>query len=201
MASNDFLADLVGKGLRTQDLLDDRLEKPDGLKWVDSRRFTVVPSAGTTFAFERGAAGDYRMIRTAAGAETHYLVLPVSAITRKLAGKGISVSDVVFVYSLVTADATSVDVTVNSTTYANAVAPVVATYGGTLAYDANHNTAAKRKSSTGGVNPHLMTVTLPSPAYQVVDDVWISAEMTVVLPNTSVFRLYGGAFHLSHDYL
>lgn len=205
MANNDFLVDLVAKGFRTQDLLDDRLQKADGLYWIAPQLFNIIPAASTTWVAERQAQGDYRAKRTSAGAETHYLVLPVTSIARLVTSpsppKGISVSDIVFAYSVTTVDATSVDVTVNATAYSNASGPTVASYGGTPAYDANHNTAAKRKSSTGGVNPHLLTVTLPAAQYQLSDLTGLSAEMVVVLPNTCVFRLYGGFFHLSHDYL
>jgi hypothetical protein len=201
MGLNQFVRDLAEKGLRTQDLLDDRPDQTEGLLWFDSWKVHIVSPAAATFTSTKTAAGDYRRQRTAAGAETHNLVVSLTDLVRLQPVKGLRVIDVAFAYRITTVDATSVDVVVNQTTYADRSGPTVSSYGGTGTYDTNHDTAAERKASAGGSNPHLLVFTLPDGGFQVTDKTYVNSELTVVLPNTCVFQLLGAGFHLGHDYL
>lgn len=201
MGTNSFIAELGDKGRRVQDLLDDRLPQREGWLWFDSWKCHIISPAASTFTSVKTAAGDYRRQRTAGGAETHNLVVSLTDLTRNQPSKGLLVRDVVFAYRIATVDATSVDIQVNQTTYADQSGPTVASYGGTGTYDSNHDTAAKRKASAGGSNPHLLVYTLPSGIFQVTDKTYVNAELTVVLANTGVFQLLGAGFHLQHDYL
>ena len=144
----------------------------------------------------RNAAGDLYWERTAAGAETIYVsaVVPLKIET---ASTGAKLTGVKIAYEITVADATSVDVAVTSTVYAQATAPAVtASHGGAVVdgdYDAAHDTAAERadKDVTGG--EHFLTLTLNTAAFYVTAGGEVRIEMTTVLANTGVFRLR--AFH------
>ena len=201
MGANRFVSFFVNTAKRVSDLLGDREEPVDGLLWEPGPRWMVFPHTGTSWTNTRSAAGDYRLARTSAGAETHRLALPLSALCRRAAVAGLKVLNLVVAYSVTVANATSVDAALNRAVYADRVAPAVAAYGGTGVYDATHDTAAERASATAGNNPHLLTLTLPDPQYQDNDTAALTCELTVVIPNTCVFTLYGGGFRAAHNYL
>lgn len=196
-----LIGDLTGSGLRASRLLRDRPEIQDGLIWVPASRWVVVPHTGTSWTTSRSAAGDYRLSRTAAGAETHYLSMMLEGLTRRTIASGLKVTGVLVAYNVGTANATSVDLSVYRTSYADRVAVSVASFGGSLTYDANHDTAAERYDSTAGNNPHLLTATFGSAQYQELGSSAVVAELAVVLPNTCVFGLLGGGFQVAHNYI
>jgi|GEM_PF-6196129 len=159
----------------------------------------VVAASGEPLKV-RGAAGKYYLERTAGGAETLYFsgAVPLKIET---ASRGAKLKKILVAYELATADLTSLDLVVNSTVYAQGVEPAVtANHGGAIVdgdYDANHNTAAKRKDSTVVSGDHLLTLTLNTSAYYVTANGEVRFEIAVVMQNTGVFRLR--SVHLVYD--
>jgi hypothetical protein len=153
-------------------------------------------------ALTRNAAGDYSLNGTANGAENIFLFGTVPVPARTTASKGFRLSSVKAVYEIGVADATSIDLVVNATTHAHDTAHAIAAHGGTVTYDANHDTAGERIASAAGSNPHLLIATLGTPAFQVTAATYVTAELQVVLANTNTFRFYGFEFLFNAvDYL
>lgn len=199
MPQNQTIKDLVDKGFRTRELLDDRPKPGDGLLW--SNGLELIQVVGGAFTATRTAAGNYSAVRTSLGAETHNFVLSLNTLMRRMDVKGVKVTGFVISYSVATANLTSTAFTAQTCTYADRVAASVATYGGTIAFDANHDTDAERISSTGANNPHLCEGTFSAPEYINTDNQWMSVEFRFVQPNTSVLTIFGAGLRIEHDYL
>ena len=174
-------------------------EARDGLLWVPPNLWGSVPHSSTSWTLGRTAAGDYKLSRTSAGAETHYLFAALPGVCRRTDATGIKPLAVILAYNVGVADATTITPAVNRAVYVDRVAVAVAAFGGVLVYDANHDTNAKRISSTSGNNPHVLLATLGAEQYQDSDSGLVTIELTVVIPNTSVFTLLGGGFRVAHN--
>lgn len=200
---NAKLNKLMGTNARVDDILFNASSKTDNWAWFGADQ-CLDASASTVATIARNAQGDYSLNRTAGGAETHTFFCAINERTRLASGRSLKITDVVAVYQVGVVDATSVDVLVDQTVFANAVAPAQSAHGGTIvdaSYDAAHNTAALRKSSTGGVNPHLAIVTLPTPVFINSDLTAIYPSLVAVLANTGTFRFYGFGIHYTTNYL
>lgn len=191
---NRLISDLSAKGLRAADLVGDVPERTDGAIWVPSFASLALPQTGTAWSQVRQATGDYRLQRTATGAETHQVAFALAGVCRRTPASGMKVLAFQFAYSVATVDATSVDLTIQKTVYADRAVPVVSSFGGSITYDSNHNTSGLRKASASGDNPHLLTGTLFLPQYQSTSPALVTAELVIVLPNTCVFTIYSGGF-------
>lgn len=142
----------------------------------------------------RNAQGDWSWNRTADEAEeiSFAIVIPLKSET---SGKGAKLTKVRCFYEIAVADATSVDMLVDSTVYAQATAPAVTNnHGGAIVdgdYDADHNTAAKRadKDVTGG--EHVLELTLNTAAFYNTADGFVVAELKAVLANTGTIKVRG----------
>lgn len=197
MGLNRKVADLAQAGFDVDRLIADRTIPSDGLLWVNGTRLIHVPGEWTA---QRVGASDWSLLynNTTGGAVTRRVCLPISDLMRLTESKGLFVTDVFFAYRLETANATSIDVTVNRITYSNA-APSVASFGGTIAdadYDASHNSSAERVAT----GYHLAIVTLPDPEFQNVDYAFVSAELAAVLPATSKLTIMAAGIHAAHDH-
>ena len=148
-------------------------------------------STNGTVALTRNAQGDWSLNQTAVGAETTYVSAFVPRM-REVACQGLRLDSVVIGYEIAVADATTVDLLVDSVALVQATAPAVAAHGGAVVdgdYDADHDTAAERadKDVTGG--EHVLVLTLNTPAYNVTADVMIVVEATFVLANTGTLKV------------
>jgi len=184
----------------TQTVLDALADKTDGYVFVDATKCGVTSDA-TLPALTRNAVGDYSLNRTAGGAENIFVFASMPLMIRTTTDKGWKIRDVYAIYQLGVVDATSVDMVLKQTTFANAVANSVADHGSTLSYNTSHDTAAERRASAGGSNPHVLAVTLSSQSYVNPLHRIIFPELQVVLANTGTFRFYGFAFNFTYDYL
>lgn len=199
MPQNQPIKDQSEKGWRTQDLLNDRPKPGDGLLWANG--LELIQVVGGAFTPTRTAAGNYNAVRTAGGAETHNFVLSLNTLMRRVDTKGAKVTGFVLSYNVGVANLTSTAFTAQKCTYADRVAAAVATYGGTITFDPNHDTDAERISSTGANNPHLCEGTFSAPEYINTDLQWMSVEFRFVMPNTSVLTIFGAGLRIEHDYL
>lgn len=175
-------------------------EARDGLLWVPPHSWGVIPHSGTTWTLSRTAAGNYNLSRTSAGAETHYLYAFLPGVTRHSDAAGLKPFALVLAYTVATAAATTVTVACKRALYVDRVAVAVADFGGTLTFDTNHDTNAKRITTTAGDNPHVLKAVLGTEQYQDTDDALVSLDLTLDLPNTCVFTLLGGGFRVAHNY-
>lgn len=195
---NMKLEKAVATNIRTQELLNNRGAKSDGWIWHGAKDL-LVTSDSTAPVLTRTAAGDWSLNRTGAGAENLVFATQFDIPARILASKGFKITDVEFHYIIATLAATTITPVVKQTTYADGVAPAVADHGGTLAFNAAYDTNAERVAAAA--TPKRVIATLGTPIFQVTDLVTIVPELTVVLQNTSVFKMLGIGFHFTHDYL
>lgn len=201
MAQNQAIKELSEKGLRTQDLLNDRVKPGDGLIWWNGVELLQVVAGA--FTPQRSAAGDYSVTRTTAGTEAQHFVLSLSNLTRRVDTKGLKVLGFLVAYSVVTNDLSSTSFTANLCSYVDRGARVVTSYGGAITFDANHDTDPKRISSAGGSNPHLCEGTFATPQYINTDLQWFSMEFRFVQANAGGCQLnvFGAGLRIEHDYL
>lgn len=197
---NAKLEKLISTNARVQDLLNNAADKTDQSIWVPSYRCGITTDS-LVLALTRNAVGDYSHNGTADGAENIFIFASMPAVLRATASKGYKLTTINAVYQIGVADATSIDLVVNGTTHVDRVAHAIAAHGGTVTYDTNHDTAAERKAFAGGSNPHVLTATLGTPAFNVTSLVTVTAELQVVLANTNTFRFYGFQFNFTSDYL
>ena len=175
----------AGVGVGGELTLIHRPKDLSALEWLETGGAAAAVVA-------RNAAMDWSLNRTAVGAETHVFS---STVPYKIetASKGAKLTKVIVAYELGVVDATSVDLTCSSVVYAQGVNPAVtANHGGAVvdgSYDANHNTAAKRKDSTVVAGEHLMTLTLATPAYYVTAGGQVRVEFIAVLANTGTLKV------------
>lgn len=193
MGQNRKLEALLLGGGAAGDASEDRLDPEDGLLWAQGPKWM---SNSANLAVLRTGAPAWALRRTSAGAESYVCALCVEDLVRLSEVKGLRLIDAVIHYEIGVVAATSVDVTLNRVTYANGSAPSAASFGGTLTFDANHDTAAERAA----VGAHLLTATLEVSAFQNTDYASLQLEIAFAIPNTCVFTLYGGGFHTAHDY-
>lgn len=142
-----------------------------------------VFTTGGTYTMTRNASGNYSLAKTA-GAATSYVNADLTLPTKLLAGSGFKLTKVDFIYSIGTANLTSLTATLQSTTYANNAAVVVAAFGGGFS-------ASGALTATTQAQPYLQTLSVVTPAFSVTADVKIDIELAVVDPGTSVFNFYG----------
>jgi hypothetical protein len=185
-SSNDRIVQLVGSNCTVADLLATAPEVTTGTVWFPAAAIQTYTS-GTAAVFVRNAQGDYSWNRTAGGAETHYFISRFNLPTRTTSGKGIKVTGGRLSYALGVVAATTIDVTLDQVTYANASANVVATHGGVLTYDTNHDTNAERVT----VAVHLLSFTLGTAAYVNSGSIALGMEATFVLANTGTLKVQG----------
>lgn len=200
---NKRIVDLGGGNCRVDDLLNNANDKTDGFIWRPASDIMMVTSS-TAAVYTKNAQGDYSWNRIAGGAETHYAVCPAVLPGRTGSNKGFKLRTFTIAYALGVVDATSVDVLIDQITYAHGVAVAVATHGGAVAdatYDANHDTAAERKASAGGSNPHLLTITLTTPVFQSNAARYVNAEVAFILANTGTLKVYGYGWGYTFDNL
>lgn len=199
MPQNQTIKDQADKGFKTVDLLNDRPKPGDGLLWANG--LELIQVVGGAFTATRTAAGNYNAVRTATGAETHRFILSLNTLMRRMDVKGVKPTGFVISYNVGVANLTSTAFTAQTCTYADRVAAAAASYGGTITFDANHDTDAERISSTGANNPHLCEGTFATPEYINTDLRWMSVEFGFVMPNTSVLTIFGAGIRIEHDYL
>lgn len=144
--------------------------------------FTAVSGVWTR---SRSAAANYIITRTAAATtEALAVELPTIAL-RSSASKGRKITGLILKYNIATAAANDVTVSIGYTTVpADASAVAAASTLGTITYDANHNTAAKRKA----LAQHTMQVTFGSPVY-LADAVGFEILITVDAALTTAFAV------------
>lgn len=195
----DKLVAYMGSNCTIDDALASSTDSTYGTVWYSAASVTMI-SASTACTMSRTAAGDYSWITTAGGAETHYALCKPRLPTTLTASKGVKLTGFWISYALGVVDATSVTPTLNQTVYVNKVANAVTSYGGVLAYDATHNTAALRFASGAPVNPHLMNVTWPTTAYSNTGRVLLSVEVAFVLANTGTLKVNGYGFDYTFNY-
>lgn len=191
MSANQQIKSLSEKGLKTQDLLDDRVDPLDGWHWVNGNELTNNEWGVT--AFTRNAVGDYSIDITGAG--TYRAILSLSLFARLMSAKGMRITDVVFHYTISGGAATTVDLLIQKALYANAATPTVTNIP--FSYDTAHDTNAERITAAS----HLLIATITSPEFQEADLTWYSAELSVVLPGAQTITVRGAGIHFAHDYL
>jgi hypothetical protein len=159
------------------------VEATDGVIPISHISFTAVSGVWTR---SRSAAANYVITRTAA-ATTEALAVEVPTISlRSTANKGRKIVGLRIKYSIATAAANDVTVSVAYTTVpANASAVAAASTLGTITYDAAHDTAAERKT----VAEHTMSVAFGSPVY-LADAVGFEILVTVDAALTTVFKVW-----------
>lgn len=198
LPKNAKLEKLVATNARVQDLLDNRDDKTDGWIWHGAFQCAVI-SGGTAPVLTRNAQGDVSWNRTGGGAETMNFFTNLILPARLTAEKGMKLTDVAFVYQVTTVDATTITPVVDKVTYADGVAPVVASFGGTLGFSTAYDTNAERVAAAA--TPKVVVATLGTPVFQSTDLVAIQPELQIVIASGTVLRLYGFGFHFTNDYL
>lgn len=168
-------------------------DKTDHIVWVPAYRCGQTTDS-LVLALTRNAVGDYSLNGTANGAENIFLFASVPMPQRTTASKGFRLSGVRAMYEIGVAAATSVDLVVNHTTHAQDTAIAIAAHGGSVTYDAAHDTAGERASEAAGDNPHVLVATLGTPAFNVTASRYVTAELQVVLANTGTFAFHGFEF-------
>lgn len=150
----------------------------------------MVTSNGTV-AVTRNAQGDWSLNQTAGGAETTRVAVTAPRF-RTTASTGLRLDTITWVYEIAVADATSVDVLCDQTSYVQATDPAVATHGGTIvdgSYDTAHDTATERADKDVTAGEHVATITLPTAAYNVTANRVVVSELTAVLANTGTLKV------------
>jgi hypothetical protein len=159
-------------------------ENTDGVICLSLTDYLAVSGAWTP---SRTGPGVYKLQRTA-GTGIDILAIRVPALyLRSSAGKGRKVTGALLHYQIATADVADVSVALARTTMpAHGVAVANAVTLGTISYDGNHDTSAKRKT----LGNHTMQATIASPAY--LSDGWITIEVTVngTGAGTALFSLF-----------
>lgn len=191
------LVSYLGSNCTVDDLLASSTDATSGTIILVGPQIAMLTSS-TGAVMTRNALGDYSWNRTAGGAETHYAVGQVLLGQSITASKGFKITGGFVSYALGVADATSVDVTINRISYSQAVANAVITHGGTLTYDAAHNTAALRKAFA--VTPHRLTFTLGTPVYHVTRASAVTIEAAFVLANTGTLAVQAIGFDYTFNY-
>jgi hypothetical protein len=196
------ILELVAADGRASTLAGDLPERRDGLLWRNGSQWEQFVSAA--FTSTRAAAGDYRITRTAGGAETHFLLYAPTELTRRQDGKGLKVIGFALAYIVGVVALTTLTLTPSLTTYADATAPSVATYGGTTTFDPAHDTDAERKAT----GTHLLEIMFADPkflsapnAQTAREHAQFSFEIAIVMANTGTFALLGGGALVAHDYV
>jgi hypothetical protein len=158
-------------------------EVTDGVIPISHIAYTAVSG---TWTRSRSAAANYVITRTA-GATVESLAIEVPAISlRSTANKGRKILGLKLKYSIATAAANDVTVSIGYTTVpANGSAVGTASTLGTITYDANHDTAAKRKA----IAEHTMQVAFGSPVY-LADAVGFEILITIDAALTTVFKVH-----------
>lgn len=197
---NAKLEKLVATNARVQDLLNNAADKTDHAVWVPSWQCGITTDS-LALALTRNAAGDYSHNGTANGVENIFIFASVPAFLRTTSNKGYKLSTVKAVYEVGVVDATTITLALNQTGFAHDTAHAIAAHGGTLSFDANHDTNAERVASAAGSNPHVLTCTLGTPAFNNTSLVVVNADLTLVLANTGTFKFYGFEFGFTADYL
>lgn len=196
--TNDLLTNATATGADT--LVGKITDLTDHAVWVPSYRCGITTDS-LVLALTRNAAGDYSHNGTADGAENIFIFAANPAVLRTTASKGYKLTSIKAVYEIGVADATSLTMVVNQTGHAHDTAHAIAAHGGTVTFDANHDSAGERIASAAGSNPHVMTATLGTPAFNVTSLVTVTAELQVVLADTNTFKFYGFEFNYTADYL
>lgn len=151
-------------------------------------------TAATAATLVRNAQGDLSLNRTAGAAETHYFypsVLP--CVFTDEASKGVRLDAVRVAYQIGVADATSVDILVDSVAYVQATAPAVtASHGGAIVdgdYDTDHDTAAERADKDVAAGEHVLELSLNTPVFFNSISAVPIVEFAVVLANTGTLKV------------
>ena len=157
-------------------------ENTDGVIPISHISFTAVSGVWTR---SRTAAANYKITRNA-GATVEALAIEVPTLAlRSTASKGRKITGLNLKYSIATAAANDVTVSIGYTILpANASAVAAASTLGTITYDANHDTSAKRKT----VAEHTMQVTFGSPVY-LADAIGFEILVTVDAALTTAFSV------------
>ncbi len=131
----------------------------------------------------RLALGDWARARTAAGAETFNISCWFPTYYRTATGKGAKLTSFAIAQQITVVALTSNTFNgLRTVTYANNVANLVSTYGGTITITPPTATQA---------NPYLTEATIGTPAYMNLANSTVAVDFTVVMANTGVYRLYG----------
>ena len=157
-------------------------ENTDGVIPISHVSYTAVSGVWTR---SRSAAANYKIARTAA-ATVEALAIEVPTIAlRSTASKGRKITGLNVKYSIATAAANDVTVSIGYTVLpANGSAVAAASTLGSISYDANHDTSAKRKT----VAEHTMQVTFGSPVY-LADCIGFEVLVTVDAALTTAFSV------------
>lgn len=202
IATNARVDDLLLNGSATgaANILGKAADQTDNKIFVPSWLCGITTDS-LVLALTRNAAGDYSHNGTANGAENIFIFASMPARIRSATGKGAKLTSVKSVFEIGVADATSLTLVVNQATHTDRTAIAVAAHGGTVTFDANHDTAGERAASAGGSNPHAMTASLGTPAFNLTSLVEVTAELQLVMQNNGTFKFYGFEFNYTSDYL
>lgn len=196
MGTNRTVSDLSTQGARAQDLLDDRIEPLDGMVWFAGPEL-ARGDALTTATITRDGAGLFKMASSTAG--TYRFLVSATRMARRREGgslsKGIKVIDFEFHYDVAAGATVTVDVLIQRTAYAHLSSPSSSAVA--FSYDANSDTAGERATAN---TSRLLTATITDPVYELTNNTWLSAELTVVL-TAGAFSVNGGGYHFAHDHL
>lgn len=140
-------------------------------------------AAATALVKTRNATGDWGLQRTAAGAETHNIECSFGFPTRTTASKGVNITAVSIVHSIGVVALTSATFQgMQSTTYTNNAAPVVANYAGSVSATLPTATQAQ---------PYVTATTIPTPVFMNTANAQITIDWQVVMANTGVYQVRG----------
>jgi hypothetical protein len=104
--------------------------------------------------------------------------------------KGVSITDVVAVYTVGVASLTSASLALVRSTFANNAAIVTATPA----------ISATALPLTAQANPYVVTRAVTAPTFETADLSDISVEFAYTMANTGTFRLYGMGIHVNFNY-
>lgn len=210
--TNQRLVSLIGKNARVNDLLENATatgadfisalvtDKTDFAQFVPAWQCGMTTDS-LALVITRNAVGDYSLNGTANGVENIFVFASAPAAYRTTESKGFKLTGVRAIYDIGVVDATSATLVVKQATHAHDTAIAIADHGGTVTFDTNHDSAGERAASAGGSNPHVMTATLGTPAFQVTATTQVVAEFQLVLANTGTAKFYGFEFLYTADYL
>lgn len=184
---------LAAAGVTASGANDDRLEREDG--WIPFAGPRMFTATGNPFVIVRSSASLYALQRAAVAFESYSLGIPLEGLYRISDVKGLRMIDIQVAYQVAVVAATTITVVLNRVQFADGSGPTTSAPGGTLTFDTNHDTNAKRIA----VGVHLMRATLQFSGYQSIDAGLLVAELQVAFPNTCVFTAFGGGYHVAHD--
>lgn len=167
------------------------------LNWI-----TSFPNAPT---LARTSAGLYTAALTTN--TTQFVVVPITGLFRKFAGAsrapalaphGFKITDLVFNYVVATLAPTSLAVAFFTQVDVNATARAsVATPFGAVTYENPIGTVVANPAVTVQATPYVTRAVPAAPVFVNADNTEVYAEITVIMPNTSVVTLTHIGFHCS----